>query len=277
MARRRVVQVHTISPSSTEGASSAPAGARSHAASSVMRSVRGVDARQMAADLLDLVAPRDCVGCSRPGRTLCPTCARGLQQPTFVVDRLDRPVVAAGWLDGALGRVVRGYKSGAGRCLVDPMAERLQAALAHPVLASSDVLTSSAVGIRPLAIVAIPLSLRARWIRGEDVWGRVVQRAVARMQRSGSPPVFVPALEPVRAVRDQRHLGAAARAVNVTASLRVRDRAMPGDPDRYDWIIADDVVTTGATLREAVRALLEVVPPQRLLGAAVVAATRSST
>ncbi len=226
---------------------------------------------QIVADLVDLVAPRDCVGCGRPGRTLCSFCALGLEQAPFMVDRVEHPVVAAGWLDGALGSVVRGYKSGAGRCLVTPLSLRLQACLEHPVLAPPDV------EARPRAIVPIPPSLRARWTRGEDIWGRVVQRTVSRMQRSGSLLVYAPGLEQVRAVRDQRQLGARDRALNVVESMRVRDLALPGDPARYDWIVADDVLTTGATLREAVRALLEVVPSECFRGAAVIAATSGGT
>lgn len=230
-----------------------------------------LDPRAIGADLLDVVAPRECVGCGEPGRTLCPACRLLLRTPPQPVWRAGMAVVASGWLEGVLGAVVRGYKSGAGRGLVDPLARRLQAALAHPMLDAAD-----ASG-RPRLVVPVPPSLRARWTRGEDIWGRVVQRTVANPPRQGRPLTSVPALELVRVVRDQRHLGARDRGSNVVGSMAVRDRSMPAHPEEFDWIVVDDVLTTGATLREAVRALTEFVPADRVVGAAVVAATRSLT
>lgn len=276
MARRRVVQDTTVSTFSTVGAPTGPGGVDS-------RNLSGMGHRQRQLttgllDLLDVISPRDCVGCTRPGRLLCADCSRALDVAPFLVDRIDPPAVAAGWLDGVLGAVVRGYKSGAGRTLVGPLSERLVAVLAHALLAhpllADPLLADGQGGSRPRAIVPVPPSLLARWTRGEDIWGRVVQRAVMRMQRSGAPLVYLPILEPVRRVRDQRHLGAQERAMNLIGSLRVRDRMLPADPARYDWIIADDVLTTGATLREAARALENVVPTERLRGAVVIAVTR---
>lgn len=237
---------------------------------------------QIAADLLDVVAPRDCVSCATPGRTLCTQCLAVLRASNPVLDhhRVGRPAVAGGWLDGVLGATVRGYKSGAGRGLARPLSQILATAVEHlvrgaetPTVTESTEFTAAHHGAYHL--VAIPPSLRARWTRGDDVLGRVVDLAVATLRRQGIPVERARWLEPARLVRDQRGLGARSRRLNVEGSLRVRPGLRSCATGSVGpVIIVDDVLTTGATLREAIRALAEAGLDGRILGAAVIAATR---
>jgi len=236
---------------------------------------------QVAADLLDVVAPRDCVSCRTPGRTLCAQCLTVLQAsgPVFDHRRVGRAAVAGGWLEGVLGATVRGYKAGAGRGLARPLSQLLAAAVEH-LVRGEETITVATAHSGAYRLVAIPPSLRARWTRGDDVLGRVVDLAVATLRRRGIPVERARWLEPARLVRDQRGLGARSRRLNVEGSLRVP----PGIGSRArrslgPVIIVDDVLTTGATLREAIRALAEAAPegsdmPGRVVGAAVIAATR---
>ncbi len=237
--------------------------------------------RQVAADLLDVVAPRDCVSCAAPGRTLCAQCLAVLRSSGPVLDhrRVGCAAVAGGWLEGVLGATVRGYKAGAGRGLARPLSQVLAAAVEHLVRGEKSI-TGATAHSGAYRLVAIPPSLRARWTRGDDVLGRVVDLAVAALRRRGIPVERARWLEPARLVRDQRGLGARSRRLNVEGSLRVP----PGirscaRRSLGPVIIVDDVLTTGATLREAIRALAEADPegsdtPGRIVGAAVIAATR---
>ena len=68
-------------------------------------------------------------------------------------------------------------------------------------------------------------------------------------------------------VRDSAGLTTAARAANLDAAMRAR----PPRRDGRAAVVVDDIVTTGATLREAARALRAA--GWTVVGAAVVAAT----
>jgi len=80
----------------------------------------------------------------------------------------------------------------------------------------------------------------------------------------------VPALEHRRRVADQAGLTATDRAANLTGALQARL-----DLHGVRVIIVDDVVTTGATLAEAARALRAA--GAEVLAAAVIAATERHT
>ena len=61
----------------------------------------------LAAAFADLVLPRCCIGCERPGRALCAGCA---PHAPLRVDAAGLPVVAAGSYGGALRAALIAYK-----------------------------------------------------------------------------------------------------------------------------------------------------------------------
>ena len=97
----------------------------------------------------------------------------------------------------------------------------------------------------PDLVVPVPLHPRRLRARGFNP-ALVVARAVAR---TAAAPLAATALERVRDTPSQTGLSAAERRRNVRGALRAR-RAVPARV----WLV-DDVITTGATLREAARAL----------------------
>lgn len=100
----------------------------------------------------------------------------------------------------------------------------------------------------PMCLVPVPARPAARRARGADV---MVELA-AQIGAVGGHGLWH-GLRHVRSSADQSRLDRAARLVNVQGSLAVRRRRRP--PTSMPIVLVDDVLTTGATAREAVRAL----------------------
>ena len=188
----------------------------------------GSDAwKRIGRDALALLLASSCPGCDRSGTLLCDDC-RMLLLPDPLGTRTPRGLVvhAALQYGGVPARAIRRLKEEGATMLSRPLGAALQ-----PVLRAR---------ARGALIVPVPTSRAAFLRRGYRVPDLLIRRAGFTAH---------PALVPERRTDDQRDLGRAARARNVAGSMRAR---LPG---RGDVVIVDDVVTTGATLDEAARAL----------------------
>lgn len=221
----------------------------------------------------DLLLGSTCVGCTRPGRLLCASCRAGLEPLPFpawpdpVPPGLHEPW-AATWYDGTVRAMVLGHKEHHLLALARPLGDLLAAA----VVAMVDDLRPVPA---PLVLVPVPSRPATVRQRGHAPTTSIVRAAAVRLSADGLPARCVPVLRTRRGLADQSGLGAAARAVNLAAALRVhppslRALARTGRPGHV--VVCDDVLTTGATAAEAQRALRAVgLPP---LAVAAVAATR---
>jgi predicted amidophosphoribosyltransferase len=226
------------------------------------------------ADLLDLVLPAECPGCGLAGpgaRPACTDCLAALTGPAYptLPDPPPRglaPVMAVAAYAGPARALLVAHKESGRLALARP----LGAALAASVAASTSAPASTASGAA-CALVPVPSRPAARRSRGHDPLLRIARRAAADLRRSGVPATVVPALRHTRRVADQAGLDAAARAANLAGALGVTAYGVRLLAGRR-VIAVDDVLTTGATLAEAVRALLAAGLP--VTGTAVVAATR---
>lgn len=209
----------------------------------------------------DLALPLSCVACAQPDERLCPVCLADLRGCLWVEGpREVAPTPApaglpmtfsAGRYEGALSRTVSAYKDDGrrdcGRLLGTLLSTTLEAVLRQPPL----VQHVRAEG-GPVLVVPVPTSRAARRRRGDAPLETLARRACA-----GSNPTEVRAvtvLSPRRRVEDQAGLTAAQRAVNLEYSMQVR-RASATLVAGSACILVDDVLTTGATLVEAARAL----------------------
>jgi len=135
------------------------------------------------------------------------------------------------------------FKDGQVRRLARPLADLLARAVSD---ALADVRAPGGV---PVWVVPVPSRRSAVRTRGADHTAVLAGRAARVLRGWGIPAHRCPALEHVRASRDQVGLTREQRALNVAGSLRGLDLP-PGL-----IVIVDDVTTTGATIAEAARAL----------------------
>ncbi|PZR51545.1 ComF family protein [Xylanimonas oleitrophica] len=226
-------------------------------------------------DLARLVVPVACPGCGTPDVPWCAGCARlvtgGARRVETQVPRLDRvddvaplPVWALSRYEGGVRGLVVAWKD-RGRTDLD----RLLAPATHAAAARLAPAVGTAVGARPLLVVPAPSTAAARRERAREHLAPVA-RAVAGALGGRVAPVL-------RRGRggDQVGLGARARggnvAVRVDAGALDRARARAGGQGAPVCLLVDDVVTTGATLAAAERALGQA--GADVVGALVLAAT----
>ncbi|MDN5745345.1 MAG: ComF family protein, partial [Nocardioidaceae bacterium] len=156
---------------------------------------------------------------------------------------------------------------------VHALARPLGAVLAVVVRAA---LAGEGAGERtPVALVPVPSRAKAVRVRGHDATATMTRMAARRL--SGSLPVTIvaPVLRLRPGVVDQAGLSSAQRADNLDGSMAVDGVALRRLIRRYrraHLVVCDDVVTTGATLGEAQRALATV--GIEILASACVATTR---
>ena len=156
-------------------------------------------------------------------------------------------VLAAATYDGVVRELLLAHKEHGRTTLAGPLGALLARAVA-----------AYGAGVVLVPVPSAPAAVRAR---GHD-HARRLAAAAARRARVRSAPLLVG----VRSVADQSGLDAVGRAANLAGALRA-GRGARG----LSVVVVDDVVTTGATLAEAARALTAA--GADVLGAAVVAAT----
>ncbi|MGW2631280.1 ComF family protein [Streptomyces chattanoogensis] len=221
-------------------------------------------------ELAGLVLPVDCAGCGRPRTELCAGCRRALVRDGRGARRvrprpgpagLPRVWAGAPYADEVRAVLLAHKERGAMR-----LAGPLGAALAGAVR------RVRGSGGAPV-LVPVPSARRAVAGRGHDPVRRIARAAAADLRRSGAGARVLPVLRQCRPVADQAGLSAPQRLVNVAGALEV-----PGAAGRLlagaSVVLVDDLVTTGATLAEAARAVAAA--GGRVAGAAVVAAPRSA-
>ncbi len=204
---------------------------------------------RLAAALAELVLPLTCVSCGAPAESFCADCRPGGVRFRSVAAV---PIAFCGDYGGALRTAVLSYKERGRADLARPLAELLAAAV-RSLLEQADV--PSAV------LVPVPSSAAAVQERGFDH-----VRRLARRSRASTGCSSRSALRLSRRVADSAGLSVTARAANRHGAMRARS---PGAG--LPAVVVDDIVTSGATLREAVRALQVAGWP--VVGAAVLAAT----
>ncbi|UED86024.1 phosphoribosyltransferase family protein [Streptomyces profundus] len=211
-------------------------------------------------EISSLVLPTECAGCGRGRSAVCAGCVAEVSAgETLQVRPVPRPAglppvwAATAYADRARGMLLAHKERG-----MLGLATPLGAALARSAMAAA-LASGGEPGSVPPVLVPVPSARLAVARRGHDPTRRIALRAAARLRRDGLAVRVLPALRFVRPVLDQVGLAAPERAANLAGALGTRPGpSLAGVP----VLVVDDVVTTGASLAEAARAL-------RLAGALV--------
>ncbi|MFE9407718.1 ComF family protein [Streptomyces sp. NPDC006704] len=198
-----------------------------------------------------LVLPASCGGCGRQRTALCGRCrAALLDGPVRRVRPAPEPaglpeVYAAARYEDAVRAVLLGHKERGALGLAGVLGR----ALAGAVRAAAGPCARG-----QLVLVPVPSSRRAVRARGHDATRRMALAAAGELRRTGTDARVAPVLRQGRAVADQAGLSAPQRLANLTGALRVAGggaRLLEG----AGVVLVDDLMTTGASLVEAARAV----------------------
>jgi predicted amidophosphoribosyltransferase len=206
-------------------------------------------------DLTDLVLPAECGGCGRPRTVLCPECRAVL---TAAVPRRVRPApeppglpvvhAAARYADETRALLLAHKERGA-LALAGPLGTALAGAV-RATLGGGRAGTGGAT----VLLVPVPSGRGAVRARGHDPTRRIALAAAGELRRTGTPARVVAVLRQRRPVADQSGLDARQRRANLSGALGVAAAGaglLGGGP----VVLVDDLMTTGASLAEAARAL----------------------
>ncbi|MET7284225.1 ComF family protein [Streptomyces sp. NPDC005573] len=222
-------------------------------------------------DLTDLVLPAECGGCGAPRTVLCPRCRAALgggapRRVRPVPEPAGLPVVhAAAPYAQEVRALLLAHKERGALTLTGALGAALAGAVragltsgerSHPDTAAGVCGAGAGPAAGPVLLVPVPSARWAVRARGHDPVRRMALAAAGRLRTAGTPARVVPVLRQRRRVADQAGLGARERRENLAGALEV----VAGGARLLDGgrvVLVDDLITTGASLAEAARALRE--------------------
>ncbi|MFD8740546.1 ComF family protein [Streptomyces sp. NPDC059618] len=225
-------------------------------------------------DLTDLVLPAECGGCGRPRTVLCPECRAALTgaapcRVRPVPEPAGLPVVhAAAPYGDEVRAMLLAHKERGALALAAPLGAALAGAVraalgprGHPDPVGRPTAPEVRPGPgkgdarRPVLLVPVPSARRAVRARGHDPARRIALAAAAELRRTGTPARVLGVLRQRRPVADQSGLNSRQRAANLAGALEAvtgGGRLLAGGGR---VVLVDDLMTTGASLAEAARAV----------------------
>ena len=200
-------------------------------------------------NLAELIFPSRCIGCSQLGISICSSC-RSSWHPHIYLREVNvlgsnYPIVSAVQYSPVASRVLLSAKesniSAADKLLTDAISHSLKYFVKR---FGGDTL------------ILIPSRKSAMRKRGRNFLSDITNE-VSRTSALSVEVCKVQLLTHSRSVQDQSALNSKQRLANISGALEVPSKASSNKNDGNigALIIVDDLITTGATLAEAIRAL----------------------
>ena len=227
-----------------------------------------------------MTLPSTCGGCGAPGPRWCGSCTQeghatlpgcpGLVVPTPCPVG-HPPTWAATAYDGAARAALVAFKDGDRRDLAAVLAPMLSHAIVAALARDAQLRAVLDCGNGPVFVVPVPSSPSAVRRRGDAPLELLTRAALRKVALSERELILSPALVLRRRVADQAGLDHGQRATNLERAMQIQPRWRPSIYG-VTCLLVDDVLTTGATLTEAARALRA--GGAEHVAAATIAATR---
>lgn len=201
--------------------------------------------KEILISLKELIFPKICILCSKGGFELCPECELPWVGVPNKIYFKDFSLFYMRNYDKESSKVILLAKEGSNKKAIQLIALSLFTLIQS--------LTYELTLSKPINIVTIPSSGRSIMRRGRNHIDEVCIEVVKLLRSSSIQAFNTPVLKHARKVKDQSNLNKIQRFNNLENSYRLSDQSLVGS----SCILMDDLVTTGSSISEAIRALSE--------------------
>ena len=195
--------------------------------------------------LKELIYPNICLCCGKTGVKICHNCSKYWLANPNKSKVENNCLFFVTTYDETTSPIILAAKESGNREAVKLIARFITNSISFAILN---------LGIaQPINLVSIPSQLSAIRRRGRDHIKDLVQEVITQLNKQNIDAVYLPILKPIKKIKDQSDLNGLQRKENMSHAFIVKTSPI----SQSAVIVIDDLVTTGASILEGVRALSE--------------------
>ena len=195
--------------------------------------------------LKELIYPNICLCCGKTGVKICHNCSNYWLANPNKSKVENNCLFFVTTYDETTSPIILAAKESGNREAVKLIAGSITNSISFAILN---------LGIaQPINLVTIPSQLSAIRRRGRDHIKDLVQEVITQLHKQNIDAIYLPILKPIKKIKDQSDLNGLQRKENMSHAFIVKTSPI----SQSAVIVIDDLVTTGASILEGVRALGE--------------------
>ena len=197
------------------------------------------------ASLKELIYPVICISCYSAGIKICSKCLLMWRINPVKSNIGKYPLYYSADYNEFTGSVILAAKESANKDAIDLLASSIT---------SSIVLAIKNLNIyQPIELITIPSQHVANRRWGRDHIEDLAKVVISKLEAMGITALYLPLLIPSKKIQDQSKLNSQQRKANIYQAFLVRKSEI----SIKGVVLIDDLVTTGASILEGIRALHE--------------------
>ena len=195
--------------------------------------------------LKELIYPNICLCCGKTGVKICHNCSKYWLANPNKSKVENKCLFFVTTYDETTSPIILAAKESGNREAIKLIARSIASSISFAILN---------LGIaQPINLVTIPSQLSAIRRRGRDHIKDLVQEVIIQLNQQNIDAIYLPILKPIKKIKDQSDLNGLQRKENMSQAFIVKSSPI----SQSAVILIDDLVTTGASIHEGVRALSE--------------------
>jgi ComF family protein len=195
--------------------------------------------------LKELIYPNICLSCGKTGAKICHNCSKyWLAKPNKSKIENNYLFFVATY-DESTSPIILAAKESGSREAVKLIARSIACSISFAI-SNLDI-------SKPINLITIPSQLSAIRKRGRDHIKDLVLEVIIQLDQQNIDAIYLPILKPIKKIKDQSNLNGLQRKENMSHAFIAKSSPI----SQSAVILIDDLVTTGASVQEGVRALAE--------------------